>query len=56
VWLRGENAAFVESYAKEVADGFRKAGYSAEIWVDEEDDKEATVNAQIGFALFNKLV
>ena len=50
VWLCGELAAFVSGYAEEVANCFRQAGYAAEIWIDEEDDKKVTVNAQIDFA------
>lgn len=57
VWLNGESAAFTKAYAEEVADSFRKAGYTAEVWVDEEDDTEVTVNAQIDFDIaWKKLV
>lgn len=54
VWLRADNAAWAKIYAEEIADKFNKAGYSAEVWVDEEDDRECTVNAQIDFALYYK--
>jgi hypothetical protein len=52
VWLKGDNPGMVKTYAVDVANRFRSAGYSAEIWVDEEDDHEVTINAQIDFDLY----
>lgn len=54
IWLCGKRAVFVKSYAEEVAKGFQRVGYSAEIRVDEEDDREVTVNAVLDFSLYYK--
>ena len=54
LWLCDSEKVAVKMYAEEVAGKFREAGYSAEVWVDEEDEREVTVNAQIDFSAYLK--
>lgn len=54
VWLKGDEPQWVKIHAEEVAGEFQKAGYATDICVDEEDDREVTVNASIDFALYIK--
>lgn len=54
VWLKGDEPAWVKIHAEEVAGEFQKAGYATDICVDEEDDREVTINASIDFALYIK--
>lgn len=54
VYLSGEDADATRKRAEQMAEDFRKSGYSAEVWVDEEDDRACTVNAQIDFNLYVK--
>ena len=49
VWIRGEDPEEVRMIAQDIRDRFVKEGYAAEVWTDEDDDLEATVNAQIDF-------
>ena len=55
VWVSGKTAAQNKMQAEEIAKIFTKAGYSAEVWVDEVDDTDVTVNAQIDFPIFLKM-
>ena len=53
VWLGGkDDAKATEKKAAEIGEEFRKMGYAVDVWIDEEDDKEVTVNACIDFPLF----
>lgn len=54
VWIQGTAPIFVKEEAEKIAAVFRKEGYAAELWVDEEDDREVTVNAQLDFPLYFK--
>ena len=54
VWIASDSFEKSEKRADGIAAEFRKAGYSAELWVDEEDDRACTVNAQIDFKLYVK--
>ena len=54
VWIASDSFEKSEKRADKIAAEFRKAGYSAELWVDEEDDRACTVNAQIDFKLYVK--
>ena len=55
VWVSGKTAAQNKMQAEEIAKMFNKAGYSAEVWVDDVDDTDVTVNAQIDFPIFLKM-
>lgn len=54
IWLKGGRFVSTTKESAKVAAAFRKAGYAAEVWVDEEDDREVTVNAQLDFPLYFK--
>lgn len=54
VLITGEPKA-TEKKADEIAQKFRDKGYSAEVWIDEEDDTEVSVNAQIDFDVYLKI-
>lgn len=56
IWLKGTDEKAVEAEADRIAQKMNAAGYSAEVWVDEEDAREATVNAQMDFPLYLGLV
>lgn len=49
VWLRGVHIMDTMDRAEDIASRFRLVGYSAELYVDERDAHEVTVNAQIDF-------
>lgn len=55
VWLHGRDPKATEKKADAIAAKFRKLGYSASVWVDEEDDHEVTVNACLDFPLYVEL-
>ena len=50
------SSVWVKNMAKErvedMADKFREKGYEVDVWVDEEDETEITVNATIGFGKY----
>ena len=52
VWQKGSNAEEVKQAAEDMAAIFRKAGYATDVYVDEEDEREVTVNAQIDFSFY----
>ena len=52
VWQKGRNAEEAKQAAEDIAAIFRKAGYATDIYVDEEDEREVTVNAQIDFSFY----
>ena len=56
VWLHGNDPKATEKKADAIAAKFRKLGYSASVWVDEEDDHDVTVNACLDFPLYVELV
>ena len=57
VWLSGkDDAKKTENLADAMAMEFRKLGYDAEIWIDEEDEHDVTVHASIDFPAYYKLV
>lgn len=49
VWIKHMVLDYVNEKAEEVAGKFREKGYSVDMWVDEEDASEITVNAWIDF-------
>lgn len=55
LWLRSDYADLTYDKAREIAEQFRKVGYSAEVIVEEEDNREATVCAQIDFPLYRDM-
>lgn len=52
VYLHHEDPEKAKARAKQVRDAFTAAGYSAEVWVDETDDHDVTVNALLDFKSF----
>ena len=54
VWLAGLSADEAYDRAKTIAKTFRSHGYATDIYVDEEDDTEVTVNASVDFDFFYK--
>lgn len=52
VWINGSDANATIDRAEDVAKRFRKAGYCAEVHVDEADAKSVTVDAQIDFKIY----
>lgn len=54
VWLGCLAADKVYDRAKAIAEIFRSYGYATDIYVDEEDDTEVTVNASVDFYFFYK--
>lgn len=52
VWLAGLSADEAYDRAKTIAETFKSYGYSTDIYVDEEDDTEVTVNASVDFDFF----
>lgn len=52
VWLTGLGADEVYDRAKAIAKEFEAQGYATDIYVDEEDDTEVTVNASIDFPVY----
>ena len=54
VYLSGKNAKGTKERAALMAAAFRKNGYFAETVVDEEDNRDYFVNAQIDFSLYVK--
>lgn len=55
IWLRSDYADLTYDKAREIAEQFRKVGYSAEVVVEDEDNREATVCAQIDFPLYRDM-
>ena len=55
IWLRSDYADLTYDKAREIAEQFRKVGYSAEVLVENEDNREATVCAQIDFPLYRDM-
>jgi len=55
LWLRSKYADLTNDTAREIAEQFRKVGYSAEVIVEEEDNREASVCAQIDFPLYRDM-
>ena len=55
VWLSGKDAKATEKRADAMAAKFRDLGYATDVWIDEEDDKDVTVNACLDFPLYVKL-
>jgi acyl carrier protein len=55
IWLRSDYADLTYDEAREIAEQFRKVGYSAEVIVEDEDNREATVCAQIDFPLYRDM-
>ena len=55
IWLRSDYADLTYDKAREIAEQFRKVGYSAEVIVEEEDNREATVCAQIDFPIYRDM-
>lgn len=55
VWVKHMVIDYVNELAEEVAGKFREKGYSVDVWTDEEDSSEVTVNAVIDFEKFVKL-
>ena len=56
IWMKGVDPKAVSEEADRIAERMRLAGYSAETWIDEEDEHEVTVNAQIDFPLYRDMV
>ena len=56
IWLKGVDCKAVSDEADRIAERMNSAGYSAETWIDEEDEHEVTVNAQIDFPLYRDMV
>lgn len=52
VYLHHDDHEKTKDRASQVCAAFTKAGYSAEVWMDEEDDHDVTVNAQLDFKSF----
>lgn len=52
VYLSSADPEKAKDRAEKIRDAFTAAGYSAEVWVDEEDDHAVTVNAQLDFKSF----
>ena len=52
VYLRHEDSEKAKARATQMCTAFTAAGYSAEVWLDEEDDRDVTVNAQLDFNSF----
>lgn len=55
IWLRSDYADLTYDKAREIAEQFRNVGYSAEVLVEDEDNREATVCAQIDFPLYRDM-
>lgn len=55
IWIKGADSASTRERAESLAAKLNGLGYSAEVYVDEEDDCEATVNAQLDFPLYLKM-
>ena len=55
LWLRSDYADLTYDKAREIAEQFMKVGYSAEVIVEDEDNREATVCAQIDFPLYRDM-
>lgn len=54
IWINGEDAVAANNWA-EFASGYLTAkGYAVDLWVDEEDASEVTVNASIDFDIYVK--
>lgn len=56
VWLHGNDPKATEKKADAIAAEFRKLGYAAEVWIDEEDEHDVIVNACLDFPLYVELV
>jgi len=54
VYLSGEDAEATRKRAEQMAEDFRKSGYAAEAIVDDEEERDYFVNAQIDFNLYVK--
>lgn len=52
VYLHHEDPKKTKARASQVCDAFTEAGYYADVWVDEEDDHDVTVNAKLAFKSF----
>lgn len=52
VYLHHADPQNAKARAEQVCSAFTAAGYSAEVWVDEVDANDVTVNAQIDFKSF----
>jgi len=49
VWISGKDPQKTKEQADEICAKFVSEGYSAEVWIDEEDEHDVTVNAVIDF-------
>lgn len=56
VWLHGNAPKATEKKADAIAAKFRKLGYAASVWIDEEDEHDVIVNACLDFPLYVELV
>ena len=56
LWLVGPSADNAYDMAKAIAETFKSHGYATDIYVDEEDDTQVTVNASVDFDFFYKEV
>ena len=54
LWLKGLDVKATIDRAEDAEKHFRNVGYSSEVYVDENDPHEVTVNAQIDFGLYKK--
>ena len=55
VWLSGDDAKSTEKRADAIAEKFRALGYATDVWIDEEEDTDVTVNACLDFPLYVEL-
>lgn len=55
VFVEGADFEKVSRRAKLIKDRFVKMGYSAEVWIDEEENSCQTVNAQIDLAIYLRM-
>ena len=55
VYVEGKDLEKVSRRANLMKDRFEKMGYSAEVWVDEEESRRQTVNAQIDLAIYLRM-
>lgn len=55
VWIRHKQAICAKERAEKIAEEFRQMGYATDIWVDEEDEHDVTVNACLDFPLYVEL-
>ena len=55
IWMKGRDAESTKKHADDLADKLERLGYSAEVLVDDEDDHEVFVNAQLDFRLYKTM-